>query len=190
MSKGKSYRQRKNRKSDNYYTPFCLTRELLEREKFEGSILEPASGTGAIIKVLLEEGYNPDFYDINDGTNFLEEKESYDNIITNPPFSLANEFILKAKELYNSKIAMLLPLNYLHGQTRYELEIFKQLKKVYIFTRYPMLTDTIREDGMIEKTGMQVYAWYVWSKSWQASPVIDWIDINKYIVRSKNGKDK
>lgn len=170
------------KKSDFYQTPFCLTRELLEREKLEGTILEPACGEKAIVKVLHEYGYDPDFDDINANKDFLKETQTYDTIITNPPFSLANEFILHAKKIYNRKIAMLLPLSYLHGQKRYESGIFKQLKTVYVFTRYPLLTDTIREDGKIE-TGMMVYAWYIWEKPWRAKPLIDWIDINKYIVR-------
>jgi len=176
-------------KKDFYQTPYCLTRELLEREELEGTVLEPACGKGAIVKVLHEYDYDPEFYDLNEGFNFLEETNTYDTIITNPPFSLANDFIEHAKKIYNKKIIMLLPLNYLHGQYRYESGIFSQLKTLYVFTRYPMLEDTIREDGNIEKTGMQVFMWAVWNKPWKRNPSVEWIDINKYILRSsKYGK--
>lgn len=189
MNKGKSYRQRKNRKSDNYYTPYSMTQHLLDREKFEGSILEPASGDGAIVKVLRDNGYEVEHFDINkSGIDFLELEENikYDNIIINPPFSLAFEFIEKAKKIYSKTICMLLPLSYLHGQHRYERGIFKQLKTVYVFTRYPLLTDTVREDGKYN-TGMMVYAWFTWKRPWKGKPYIEWMDNNNDIIRKNNG---
>ncbi len=105
-------------KSDFYQTPYSLTKELLKRERFKGTILEPACGEGAIVKVL-EEFYNNIFYyDIKQGNDFLFETREFDNIITNPPYSLFLEFILKAKKVAKNKIAMLLPLSYLHGKER------------------------------------------------------------------------
>jgi len=53
--------------------------------------------------------------DISSGHNFLDETEKYDSIITNPPFSLAYEFIQKAKTL-TDYFAFLLPPSYLHGK--------------------------------------------------------------------------
>jgi 23S rRNA A1618 N6-methylase RlmF len=88
------------------------------------------------------------FYDIE--TNFLLQTETYDYVITNPPFSLAYEFVQKAKQLATKKFAFLLPLSYLHGKSRYDgIYMDKQygLKKVYVFTRYPMLGNPLREDG-------------------------------------------
>jgi len=97
MSTGKNFscnnESGKRNKSDFYQTPYCLTRLLLDNISLNGSILEPASGEGAIVKVLLDYGYAPDFYDINHGYNFLEQQEKYNVIITNPPYSLALEFI-------------------------------------------------------------------------------------------------
>lgn len=79
------------------------------------SILEPACGNGAIVKVLKEKGFAKIIcYDKE--TNFLKETKQYPYIITNPPYSLAYEFIQKAKEIAYSEFAMLLPLSYLHGK--------------------------------------------------------------------------
>ena len=121
VPKGKNFSgvnrgQRKD--SDFYETPYSITRQFLDREDFSNcnSVLEPASGNGAIVKVLAEhfKFKKPEqlqFYDLSYGRNFLEEKGSFDAIITNPPFSLAKEFILKAKEVATQKFAMLLPLS-------------------------------------------------------------------------------
>ncbi|MCD8212802.1 MAG: hypothetical protein LUC34_01900 [Campylobacter sp.] len=168
-------------KSDFYQTPYNLTRRLLEAQSFNGSILEPACGNGAIVTVLNEFGYKDvKFYDIlTGGKSFLDESRTIDNIITNPPFSLAKEFILKAHEITNYKFAFLLPLNYLHGKQRFdEIYSLKILEKVYVFTRYPMLSDEIRPDGKY-KTGMMVYAWFVFNQSFKGNPSIFWLDNNE-----------
>ena len=109
----------------------------------------------------------------------------YQYVITNPPYSLAKEFVLNAKKICRKKIIMLLKLDFLHGQNRLE-ELWRDkefpLKKVYVLSRYPMLKDTVRDDGKFN-TGMQTYGWYVWEKEYKGNPEIEWIDINKYVVR-------
>lgn len=195
--KGKNFslNSTKRNKNDYYQTPYSMTRQLLEVENFEGNILEPCCGAGAIVKVLKDYDKSVDYCDLNNEfsltgvfKNFKDfindDFDRYDNVITNPPYSLAKEFILKAKQITNNKIAMLLPLNYLHGVTRYN-EIYLDrkfpLKAVYIFCRYGMLEETIRDDGTY-RTGMMVYAWYVWDKSYKlAEPIIRWLNNNSYV---------
>jgi hypothetical protein len=81
---------------------------------------------------------------------------------------------------------MLLPLSYLHGKRRYDNiwnDIKFRLSNVVVFTRYPLIGEPLREDGKYH-TGMQVYAWYLWSKySESYRPVINWIDNDKYVLR-------
>lgn len=182
------------KKSDFYQTPYSMTKALLKREYFDRGIeiLEPACGKGAITKVLHDEGFkNIHSYDIahNNGSDFLTETRGFHNLITNPPFGLANEFIMKAKEIIEFKSAFLLPLNYLQGQWRYE-NIYKNnsnfaLTDVYIFTRMPMLDENVREDGKY-KTGMQSYAWYIFknlSYNRAISPAIKWINSSGQVVK-------
>ena len=179
----------KRKKSDFYETPYSITRHLLNVENFDYklTICEPACGDGAIVKVLQEKTNNVVFYDIQ--KNFLTETEQYDYIITNPPFSIAYEFIQKAKIVAKKKFAFLLPLSYLHGKQRYD-RIYSDkeypLKKVYVFTRYPMLGEKLREDGKYN-TGMMVYAWFIFEKNYTGPSVIDWIDNNSDVL-SKNDK--
>lgn len=173
------------KKSDFYETPYSMTWQLLEVEDFKGSILEPAFGDGAISGELIDKFGNKkvDGFEIKYGDNFIlkENIKKYNNIITNPPFSLAHEFIQKAKSIYTDKIAFLLPLSYLHGQKRFEDKIFSELKCIHVFTRYPMLGEPLREDGKYH-TGMIAYAWYIWVKGWTQDPVIRWIDNQKYVI--------
>jgi hypothetical protein len=179
----------KRRKSDDYQTPYSLTRLFLSEVNFPEPILEPASGNGAIVKVLKEYGYKKiTAYDLlRDKKDFLKETKKYSTIITNPPYSKAFEFIQQAKKLSN-RFIFLLPLSYLHGKKRYD-EIYKDtdypLTKVFVFTRYPMLGDKLREDGK-HRTGMMVYAFFVWEKGAQYKrPSIYWLDNNDYVIRGK-----
>lgn len=196
----------KRKASDMYETPYSLTRLLLDCVTLKGDILEPAYGKGAIIKVLQEYGYASRLWasDISDNDlgcatikktgDFLSldtwRSCTFNTIITNPPFSLAYQFIQRAKEMSIQgvrDIYMLLPLSYLHGKQRFD-HIWSDrdfpLKEIFVFTRYPLLGEELREDGK-HHTGMVVYAWYHWQKDSGATghPVIKWLDNNPYILK-------
>ena len=48
-----------------------------------------------------------------------------------------------------------------------------------------MLGDKLREDGKY-KTGMMVYAWFVWENGYSGLPMIDWIDNNDDVLSKKD----
>ena len=183
------------KKSDFYETPYSITHQFLQAFPWLGirDILEPSSGNGAIVRVLdhfalgVVVGLDP----LTDpGYDFLTYSfnRKFDLVITNPPFSLAEEFIKKAKEVSNRFIAFLLPLSYLHGKGRYD-RVYNDtkftLRSVYIFTRYPMLGEPLREDGKYH-TGMMVYAWYLWDKEYEGKPTISWLDNNEYVLKKND----
>ncbi len=181
------------KESDFYETPYTMTRQFLATGELDASkdIIEPACGHGAIVKVLKEYKFkNIKHYDILEGIDFLGEKKHYSQLITNPPFSLAFQFIQKAKEVIDEEFALLLPLSYLHGKGRFD-SIYSdkkyRLKSVYVFTRYPMLGDALTDTGMY-RTGMMVYAWFVWNKSYKKEPVIRWLDNNEFVISSRKRK--
>lgn len=170
----------KRKKSDFYETPYSLTWLLLEHEQIIGDVLEPACGNEAISRWLECEAYDKE-------RDFFKETRKFGTVITNPPYSLAQEFILKAKEIAKHKIVFLLPLSYLHGKQRYETiwtDTDFPLAKVYVFTRYPLLGEPLREDGK-HNTGMMVYAWYIWDKHYKGEPTIKWLDNNNYIIKNE-----
>ncbi len=180
----------KRKKTDFYETPYSLTRKFLDVEYFNknATVCEPACGKGAITRVLKEYWDENLVTAYDQEVNFLWETGTYDYIVTNPPFSIASEFIQKAKQVAKGKFALLLPLSYLHGKQRYD-EIYSDreygLKKVYVFTRYPMLGESLREDGKY-KTGMMVYAWFVWENGYSGLPMIDWLDNNEDVLSKKD----
>lgn len=185
---------------DLYETPYSMTRQLFEHYKgfdFDKKVFEPAAGNGAITKVLLEYFKNTVIESDIQPINFISEKgsdflkyndEKYPYIITNPPFKLSTEFILKAMEVATEKFAFLMKIDFLTSIPRYEEIYSKQaisnfgLKYVKIFVRKPDLRSEIREDGKY-KSGIDGFAWFIWEVGYNRKPMISWINNQKYILK-------
>ena len=112
---------------DYYATEPRAIELLLGLEKFSPRIWEPACGAGHMANVLAANGYEVKATDLIDrgfgtgGIDFLAQTEKWDgDIITNPPYKFATEFVEKALELVadGAKVAMFLKLTFLEGKTR------------------------------------------------------------------------
>lgn len=169
-----------NREIDDFYpTPPAGTRALLSVESFEGSIWEPACGDGAISKVLEAAGYeviSTDLVDRGFGTGgidfLLDYQTTADNIITNPPFKHAREFIEHALNRSRRKVAMLARLAFLEGGARKELFETTPLARVWVFSRRLHMA----RGGEETRGGMLAFAWFVWEHSYQGCPALGWIN--------------
>lgn len=169
----------KRETNDFYPTPPSTTHALMKREIFEGNVWECASGNGSMSKVI--EEYNDcmssdirrgkDVYG-EKGVNFIKTNRKVDNIITNPPYKCAKEFIEHALECADKKVAMLLKLVFLEGIDRYTMFKNTPLKTVYVFCKRQNIT--IRGKKM-KNSSMIAYAWFIWDKSYVGKPTIEWI---------------
>jgi len=114
----------KNPKNDELYTPEYAIKPLLKYlDKFKGKTIWECTdfGSSNITKVLKENGFKVISTHIKDGKNFFDyEPEEYDLIITNPPYSLKDNFLQRAYEL-NKPFCFLLPLTSLEGIKRGEM---------------------------------------------------------------------
>lgn len=171
---------------DFYATPPLAVKQLLEKEHFSSNIWEPAHGMGHISKILEENGYNVKKSDIKDYNNegieiinFLSCDKKFDgDIISNPPYKSAKEFVEKALEVVNDNahVAMFLKIQFLEGKKRYDL--FKKYppKRIYVaVNRYGCSKDgKFNEKGNI---GSAIcYCWYIWEKGFKGNPEIFWIN--------------
>ncbi len=182
---GKAFMNRSS-SSDFYQTPYSMTRALLEREYFDfrSIVLEPAAGERAMVKVLRENFQYVIDSDISDPdhTDFLEEEGHYPYVITNPPYKLADAFVERARRVALDKWAFLLRTNFLSGQQRLKEGRFRELSRVYVFSRMSDLRAPLREDGKYPTAGI-VYAWFIWQHGWRGAPRIHFIDNSKYVLR-------
>lgn len=155
--------------TDYYPTPPEVTHALM---KFLQSVVgitlktchEPACGEGDMSEVIAGYGVEVFSSDLIDrgygktGIDYLKYRPAYrDAVITNPPFSLSEQFIEKAvKE--SGIVCMLLKANYFHASRR--LQMFKNNPPAYV------LPLTWRPNWYFKKqkgsSPTMDVSWYVW----------------------------
>jgi hypothetical protein len=187
VSVGKSYARSvipsEDREKDDFYpTPEPATRSLLAKEQFGPIIWEPACGDGAISRVLEGAGHkviSTDLFDRGFGQpriDFLMERKLLaPEIVTNPPFKMAEQFVRHALDLGATKVAMMLRLAWLEGSQRKTLFETTPLARVHIASRRLNMmrggTDAGNGGG-----SMIAFAWFVWDRSHEGAAELGWFD--------------
>lgn len=184
---GASNHTDKERQYHDYYATDPRAMELLlAEEDFSPVIWECACGEGHLSKVLKEHGYKVI------STNLIYRGYGYPksldflrctipngfsgDIITNPPYKYALEFVQKALDNVRSgrKVAMFLKLTFLEGQKRKQFFLHSPPKTVYISSSRLMCA----LNGEFDKYSSRAiaYAWFVWEKGFKGDPIIKWIN--------------
>jgi hypothetical protein len=118
---------------DDFPTPPWATRALIEHILEDKaalttmSCLEPACGAGHMSEVLKEyfhyvissDAYHYDYGHVRDFLTHPYETNAYDWVITNPPFRLAEEFVLRALRVARRGVAILARTVFLESCGRY-----------------------------------------------------------------------
>jgi hypothetical protein len=172
---------------DDFPTPPWATRGLIEHILDDkGALasqvcLEPACGAGHMAKVLKEYfgevraadafhyGYGP----VRDFLTFPYEAGAVDWVITNPPFRLAEEFVLRAQRVAKRGVAILARTVFLESSGRYQA-IFRDMpptRFAQFVERVPMVKGRLDEKASTA-TG---YAWLVWEKDVITVPRLMWV---------------
>ena len=172
-------------KNDYYATEPKAMKLLLEEESFSNVIWECACGEGHLAKVLEEHGFEVISTDLiyrgygdPEPMDFL--KESIDNfdgdIITNPPYKYALEFIQRALSSVKSgrKVAMFLKLQFLESKAR--KRFFKENPPKTVYVSSSRLNCAKNGDFDKYKSSAVAYAWFVWEKGFKGDPIIKWIN--------------
>jgi hypothetical protein len=172
---------------DDFPTPPWATRGLIEYILDDKSALkrmtclEPACGAGHMAKVLGEyfrevrcsDAYNYGYGEVRDFLTHPFEVDAVDWVITNPPFRLGEEFVLRALTLAKRGVAILARTVFIESVGRYQ-KIFHETppSKFAQFTeRVPMVR------GRLDKkaTTATGYAWLVWEKKRPKTPQLMWV---------------
>ena len=169
---------------DFYPTPAYVTKALLKNYQFSGKIWEPACGDGRMAEVikqyypyvecsdLIDRGYG------ESGVDFLNSKRRSDNIITNPPFNLAYEFIVQGLKLSDKCLALLLPIRYLTGKKRAKLYAEFPPAKVIVIPN--------KVDFLGFGSPAMEFAWFVWEKRKKETTIV-WADVKDADLKKKRG---
>ena len=170
--------------NDYYATPPESTLALLEKEYFFGKILEPCCGEGHISEVLKNNGYEVVSNDLVDrgygefNEDFLISEDLLaENVITNPPFKYAKEFIEKSLEITTGKVAMFCKIQLLEGVARRELFENTPLRTVYVFTKRqnPLRNGSPTDENGKKWASTMCFAWFVWEHGYEGNPQIEWL---------------
>lgn len=186
-SLGASNHTDKERQSEDFYATDPIAAELLlSVETFSPKIWEPACGQGHLSKVFEKHGYqvrSTDLVDRGYGEQkdflFFNDEEWEGDIITNPPYKFATEFIYKALEVIRGgyKVAMFLKLQFLEGKERRKLYDEYPPKVVYVSSSRILCAKNGNFEEMIQGGGSAVaYAWFVWEKGYKGDTIIKWIN--------------
>ncbi|MFQ6551750.1 hypothetical protein AAD018_005315 [Aestuariibius insulae] len=166
---------------DFYPTPAWATYALIENEEFIGDTWEPACGDGAMSNVLSESSSKVRSSDLYDrgfgeiGIDFREATDRHTNVITNPPFNAAEDFVHSGLRCAKKKFALLLRLAFLEGAGR-QKSIFneKPPSKVWIFSE----RITFYPKGAVRKgSGTTAYAWFVWDQDHIGGTELNWLPL-------------
>jgi hypothetical protein len=181
-----NHTDKERQKHDYYATEPRAIELLLEVEEFSDHIWECACGEGHLSKVLVERGYNVRSTDLIDrrygegGVDFLAQSEPFDgDIITNPPYKYASEFVYKALDLIpeGRKVAMFLKLQFLEGKKRKELFLKHPPKVIYVSSSRLLCAKNGEFEQMRAGGGSAVaYAWFVWVKGFKGDTIVKWIN--------------
>ena len=174
-----------DRQHEDYYaTEPAATEWLCKLETFHGKrILEPSCGEGHISKVLLAHGYDVVSRDLVDrGYGEVADFLSIDNlawdgdIVTNPPYRFAREFVEKALQIIpeGNKVAMFLRLTFLEGKARRHLFRVTPPKRIWVSSSRLMCA--MNGDFGALSGSATAYAWFVWEKGYKGETVVKWFN--------------
>lgn len=176
------------REENDYYAtdPHALEIFLdkLEQDgiKLHEDIWECACGEGHLSKVLENRGYNVTSTDLID-RGYGKEKDFLNNhltygdcdILTNPPYRYAKEFVENALDLLDKGYYAIffLKIQFLEGQARKEM--FNKYPPKYVYVN--STRQICAKNGNFEniRSSASCYCWFIWEKGYTGEPVIRWI---------------
>lgn len=170
---------------DYYATDPKAVEMLLDLEEFSDKIWEPAAGELHITKVLRAHGYDVfstdivDRGDIDQIIDFLNPKEKLNDfngdIVTNPPYNKAKEFVERAMEIVKPKhkVAMFLKIQFLEGKARRSLFEKYPPKRIWISSSRLKCAPNGKFDNT---TSAVCYCWFIWEKGFKGNPQVYWFN--------------
>jgi len=168
-------------KHDYYATDPMAADLLLTLESFSTNILEPACGEGHLSKVFERHDYKVKCSDLiyrgyGVKKDFFDYTHWNGDIITNPPYKFAREFVEHALDIVPSgnKVVMFLKLSFLEGVKRKKLFLQHPPQTVYVSSSRIICAKN--GDFVTFNQSAIAYAWFVWEKGYSGKTIIEWFN--------------
>lgn len=178
----------KDEREDNdfYATDPNAGEMLLKLVQLNTNIWECACGQGHLSKIFENAGFNVRSTDLIDrgygetGIDFLSQTELFDgDIVTNPPYKWAKEFVEKGLDLVTegNKVIMFLKLQFMEGKGRKSLFVKNPPKYVFVSSSRITCAKNADFDMMKANGGSSIaYCWYVWEKGFNGDTIVKWFN--------------
>lgn len=174
---------------DDFYTePEWCVDLLFDAEPFVGCIYDPCAGAGTIPRIAFNRGFSTFASDLRDrdiegvegDLDFLYNAPVLlhpENIIFNPPYKHADDFIRRALDIATIKVAALVQQKFPFSQRRYRLFQEHPPARIYFLSDRPsmppgeaLLAGTIKAKG-----GTIDYLWMVWDRGHKGATTAHWL---------------
>jgi hypothetical protein len=163
--------------NDSYQTPSWVTDALVPHVRSLAlHIWEPAAGSGKMVDALSNAGFRVVATDITTGVDFLKcdalPSDAIQAVVTNPPFSDAQEFIEHALDLtrpVGGVVAMLARVDYDSAKTRRHL-----FGECPAFATRLVLTKRIKWFADSKGSPSFNHCWFLWDWQHTGKPTIDY----------------
>jgi len=154
---------------------------LLKELGISNNIWECSCGEGHLSKVLVEQGFNVRSTDlINRGfgevQNFLTRTEKWNgDILTNPPFKLAEEFVEKSMELLEdgNKAIFFLKVQFLESESRKKL--FEKYNPKFVIVNSKRQQCAMNGDFEHYHVNTICYCWFIFEKGYKGDSKLLWV---------------
>jgi hypothetical protein len=177
--KERAMHKRERWDSDFYVEPEWAVEALLKAVTFRGPIHDPAAGTGTIVRVAQQFGYEATGADLVDRgrgfpvQNFLHDRMYHRALVFNAPYKLNEEFIRHALRM-GSEFAALVRVPFLNGQERYwNLFLVHPPTRVLILSERASLPPGGTD--IPAKGGTSDYTWIYWNPDYCGPTTIEWL---------------
>lgn len=185
---GASNHTTKERENDDYYAtdPIAIDALILGGGQISHKVWEVSCGEGHLSKRLEDYGHEVYSTDLIDrgygvgGIDFLQCTNEWDSdILTNPPYKFAQQFVEHGLELIpdGKKIFMFLKLQFLEGKARRKLFDTGCLKTLWVSSSRILCAKNAKFEEMKAGGGSAVaYAWFEFQKGYTGEATIKWIN--------------
>lgn len=173
---------------DWYVEPEWCWPLLLQHEPVYGTVLDPCAGIGRSIDACRSQSIFADGYDIVKRRPDLhradfttEDFAGYDNVLFNPPYAMAEQFVRKALSIARHKVIALVQQKWLYSGTRHPLFTDKHTApaRIYHLSSRPSMPPGVQlfghETPVKAKGGRIDYCFIVWARDHKGPPTTHWL---------------
>jgi len=173
------------RETNDFYATDPKALELLLKKETFSNVWECACGQGHLSEVLkkhkihskstdlINRGYGDGMFDFL----AIDNLQWNGDIVTNPPFKYAVEFVEKSLQIIpnGNKVAMFLRIQFLEAQDRKHLFQTQPPKHIYVASGR---INCAKNGDFVNygKGSALCYAWFIWEKGFKCDSVIRWFN--------------